>query len=73
MHIICICRELNQYELCIHRAVPPSATSGRKRSVLLLAFSVVVALVFQYALAPNYDKFQWEYWSMPGPLGAATI
>ena len=41
--------------------MPPSATSGRKRSVLLLAFSVVVALVFQYALAPNYDKFQWEY------------
>ena len=34
--------------------VPPSATSGRKRSVLLLAFSVVVALIYQYALAPNF-------------------
>eukprot|EP00956_Cyclotella_meneghiniana_P012992 scaffold18576_cov51-Cyclotella_meneghiniana.AAC.6 len=33
--------------------VPPSANSGRKRSVLLLALSVVVALIFQYALAPR--------------------
>jgi hypothetical protein len=33
--------------------VPPSANSGRKRSVLLLALSVVVALVFQYAVAPR--------------------
>jgi hypothetical protein len=32
--------------------MPPSATSGRKRSVLLLAYSVVVALIFQYGLAP---------------------
>ena len=43
--------------------VPPSATSGRKRSVLLLAFSVVVALVFQYALAPNYGRISWSYLS----------
>ncbi|KAL7554060.1 hypothetical protein ACHAWF_017449 [Thalassiosira exigua] len=43
--------------------VPPSATSGRKRSVLLLALSVVVALVYQYALAPNYDRIKWQYLS----------
>lgn len=44
-------------------SVPPSATSGRKRSVVLLAFSVVVALIFQYALAPNYDRISWQYLS----------
>jgi hypothetical protein len=43
------------------RSMPPSATSGRKRSVLLLALSGVVALVFQYGFAPNYDKFGWQY------------
>lgn len=43
--------------------VPPSVTSGRKRSVILLAFSVVVALIYQYAFAPNYDKFRWQYLS----------
>ena len=43
--------------------MPPSATSGRKRSVVLLAFSVVVALIFQYALAPNYDRISWQYLS----------
>ena len=41
--------------------VPPSATSGRKRSVLLLALSIVIALAYQYGLAPNYDKITWEY------------
>lgn len=43
--------------------MPPSATSGRKRSVLLLALSVVVALIYQYALAPNYDRISWQYLS----------
>lgn len=42
---------------------PPSATSGRKRSVLLLALSGVVALVLQYGFAPNYDKIGWQYLS----------
>lgn len=32
--------------------LPPSVTSGRKRSVLLLLFAIVIALVFQYAVAP---------------------
>mmetsp|Transcript_565 Transcript_565/g.1022 ORF Transcript_565/g.1022 Transcript_565/m.1022 type:complete len:471 (+) Transcript_565:322-1734(+) len=41
--------------------VPPSATSGRKRSVILLALSVVIALIYQYALAPNYNKIPWTY------------
>lgn len=31
---------------------PPSVTSGRKRSVFLLAFSVVLAFLFCYGLAP---------------------
>jgi hypothetical protein len=43
--------------------MPHSATSGRKRSVLLLALSGVVALVFQYGFAPNYDKIGWQYLS----------
>mmetsp|Transcript_19832 Transcript_19832/g.41619 ORF Transcript_19832/g.41619 Transcript_19832/m.41619 type:complete len:470 (-) Transcript_19832:141-1550(-) len=38
--------------------VPPSASSGRKRSVLLLAFSVFVALIFQYAVAPRLQEDQ---------------
>lgn len=42
-------------------SVAPSATSGRKRSVLLLAFSVAVSLAFQYALGPNYGKLRLEY------------
>lgn len=33
--------------------VPPSATSGRKRSVLLLAIATVVALIFQYVVGPQ--------------------
>jgi len=37
--------------------------SGRKRSVLLLALSGVVALVLQYGFAPNYDKIGWQYLS----------
>ena len=41
--------------------MPPSATSGRKRSVLLLALSVIVALIFQYGLAPNLDAISWQY------------
>lgn len=44
-----------------YRTVPPSATSGRLRSVLLLGFSIVVALIFQYGLAPNYTKLTWNY------------
>eukprot|EP00584_Thalassiosira_punctigera_P007072 CAMPEP_0172532890 /NCGR_PEP_ID=MMETSP1067-20121228/5776_1 /TAXON_ID=265564 ORGANISM="Thalassiosira punctigera, Strain Tpunct2005C2" /NCGR_SAMPLE_ID=MMETSP1067 /ASSEMBLY_ACC=CAM_ASM_000444 /LENGTH=462 /DNA_ID=CAMNT_0013317451 /DNA_START=46 /DNA_END=1434 /DNA_ORIENTATION=+ len=43
--------------------VPPSAASGRKRSVILLALSVVVALIYQYALAPNYGRIPWQYLS----------
>ena len=42
-------------------SVAPSATSGRKRSVLLLAFSVAISLAFQYALGPNYGKLRLEY------------
>lgn len=38
--------------------IPPSANSGRKRSVLLLALSVVVALIFQYAVAPRLQPDQ---------------
>jgi len=33
--------------------IPPSATSGRKRSVFLLMLSIVIALIFQYAVAPK--------------------
>jgi hypothetical protein len=33
--------------------IPPSITSGRKRSVLLLFLALVIALVFQYVLAPK--------------------
>jgi hypothetical protein len=33
--------------------IPPSITSGRKRSVLLLFLALVIALVFQYILAPQ--------------------
>ncbi|KAL7455695.1 hypothetical protein ACHAWC_007229 [Mediolabrus comicus] len=40
---------------------PPSAKSGRMRSVLLLAFSIIVALIFQYALAPNVSQIVWPY------------
>jgi len=53
--------------------VPPSATSGRKRSVLLLAFSVVVALAYQYALAPNYDKLSWQYLSDAWTSGCENV
>ena len=45
----------------IYSTVPPSATSGRLRSVLLLGFSIIVALAFQYGLAPNYDQLQLPY------------
>lgn len=38
--------------------IPPSASSGRKRSVLLLTLSVVVALIFQYAVAPQMQPDQ---------------
>lgn len=40
---------------------PPSAKSGRMRSVVLLGFSIVVALIFQYALAPNVSQLRWSY------------
>jgi len=33
--------------------VPPGATSGRKRSVLLLMISIVFAMVFQYVVGPR--------------------
>ncbi|KAL7483579.1 hypothetical protein ACHAW6_009210 [Cyclotella cf. meneghiniana] len=39
-------------------SVPPGANSGRKRSVLLLALSVIVALIFQYAVAPKLQSDQ---------------
>lgn len=32
--------------------VPPSATSGRKRSVFLLLLAIVIAFAFQYGVAP---------------------
>ncbi|KAL7576642.1 hypothetical protein ACA910_005578 [Epithemia clementina (nom. ined.)] len=32
--------------------IPPSVTSGRKRSVLLLVLALILSLVFQYAVAP---------------------
>ncbi|KAI2498883.1 Serine incorporator (Serinc) [Fragilaria crotonensis] len=46
---------------------PPSASSGRKRSVLLLILTIVIALVFQYGVAPrvldvpvsNYVTTSW--------------
>ena len=40
-------------------SVPPSATSGRRRSVLLLALSFVVALAYQYGIAPHCEN--WPY------------
>ena len=40
---------------------PPSARSGRLRSVVLLGFSIIVALIFQYALAPNISELKWPY------------
>eukprot|EP00986_Skeletonema_menzelii_P018426 scaffold26639_cov151-Skeletonema_menzelii.AAC.2 len=40
---------------------PPSAKSGRMRSVVLLGFSIIVALIFQYGLGPNVSQFQWSY------------
>ena len=33
-------------------SIAPSATSGRKRSVLLLVFSIAIAFAFQYGVAP---------------------
>lgn len=39
----------------------PSAKSGRMRSVLLLGFSILVALIFQYALGPNVSNIKWPY------------
>jgi len=33
-------------------SMPPSATSGRKRSVLLLILTIIIAFVFQYAIGP---------------------
>jgi len=53
--------------------MPPSATSGRKRSVLLLAFSIVVSLIYQYGLAPNYDKISWQYLSDAWSSGCDII
>jgi len=53
--------------------IPPSATSGRKRSVLLLASSIVVALVYQYGLAPNYDKIGWQYLSDAWSSGCDAV
>lgn len=44
--------------------IPPSVTSGRKRSVLLLFLSIILSLVFQYALAPNLVDNQ----SLTGPI-----
>jgi len=35
--------------------VPPGATSGRKRSVILFILSFVISLVFQYAVAPEFQ------------------
>jgi len=40
---------------------PPSAKSGRMRSVVLLGFSIIVALSFQYGLGPNVSQLQWSY------------
>jgi len=47
--------------------VPPSAASGRKRSVLLLLVTIIIAFAFQYAVAPfimdltisNYVTRSW--------------
>jgi len=33
-------------------SIPPSAVSGRRRSVLLLIISIALAFIFQYAVAP---------------------
>lgn len=37
-------------------SVPPSATSGRKRSVLLLLMSIAMALLFQYIVGPRISQ-----------------
>ena len=48
--------------------IPPSITSGRKRSVLLLFLALVLALVFQYYVGPlivdsdEYTGFLSERW-----------
>ena len=39
--------------------IPPSVTSGRKRSVLLLVIALVLSLVFQYAVAPWIVENDW--------------
>lgn len=38
----------------------PSATSGRKRSVLLLVFSIAIAFAFQYGVAPYVTSFPYS-------------
>ena len=51
-----------------HSSEAPSATSGRKRSVLLLVFSIAIAFGFQYGVAPyvtdvsisNYVTDAWN-------------
>lgn len=40
--------------------------------MLLLVLSGVVALVFQYAFAPNYDKIGWQYLSDAWTSGCGT-
>jgi len=46
-------------------SVPPSVTSGRKRSVFLLLLSIGISFAFQYGVAPSVTKYSNEF----GPLG----
>lgn len=56
--------------------VAPSATSGRKRSVLLLVFAIAISFAFQYGVAPYVYKvpvgnYVTDAWS-DGCTGYAT-
>eukprot|EP00559_Dactyliosolen_fragilissimus_P004221 CAMPEP_0184865756 /NCGR_PEP_ID=MMETSP0580-20130426/18930_1 /TAXON_ID=1118495 /ORGANISM="Dactyliosolen fragilissimus" /LENGTH=475 /DNA_ID=CAMNT_0027365067 /DNA_START=75 /DNA_END=1503 /DNA_ORIENTATION=- len=49
--------------------LPPSATSGRQRSVFLLVFSIGISFAFQYGVAPalqpdkNAPQFLQNFWT----------
>ena len=46
-------------------SIPPSVTSGRKRSIFLLLLSVGFAFLYQYVVGPNVTKYNNDN----GPLG----
>lgn len=41
--------------------------------MLLLAFSVIASLIYQYGLAPNYDKISWKYLSDAWTSGCGDV